>query len=175
MNAFRGLRIAAGVNKQNMTNVKRLWNIKLSSPLFCTTMTRERFKMIRCFFRSDDKVKRNGNDKLSPVRVIFERKVRDYQTCYSHSPYLSIDEQFLPFHGRLSFRMYSPSKPERYCVRIVLLVDNDTGYIFSGLLYIRQNAFMGKPFQEIASARVRTVMVVCEPIFGKRANSTGDN
>lgn len=175
MKAFVGLHIAAGVNKQNMTNVKRLWNVKLSSPLFSTTMTRERFEMIRRFFRCDDKLKRNIDDKLSPVRFVFERKLQDYQKCYSCSPYLSIDEQLLRFHGRLSFRMYIPSKPERYGIKIIWLVDNDTGYVFNGLVYIGPNTFYGKPFEDIASVRDRTVMVVCEPIFGKGANITMDN
>ena len=93
MNAFIGVHLAAGVKKQNMTNVKRLFDVQKSSPLYATTMPRERFEMIRRFFRCDDKLKRDGDDKLSPVSFIFERKLIDFQKCYSCSPFLSIDEQ----------------------------------------------------------------------------------
>ena len=175
MNAFIGVHLAAGVNKQNMTNVKRLFDIEKSSPLYGTTMPRERFEIIRRFFRCDDKLKRDGDDKLSPVRFVFERKLIDFQKCYSCSPFLSIDEQLLRFHGRLSFRMYIPSKPERYGIKIIWLVDNDTGYVVNGLVYTGQHTFKGKSFEEISSPRDRTVMVVCEPVLGKGANITMDN
>ena len=50
MNAFIGVHLAAGVNQQNMTNVKRLFDLQKSSPLYATTIPRERFGMIRRFF-----------------------------------------------------------------------------------------------------------------------------
>ena len=120
-------------------------------------------------------MKRDGDDKLSPVPFIFQRKLIDFQKYYSCSPFLSIEELLLRFHGRLSFRMYIPNKSEKYGIKIIWLVDNDTGYVFNGLVYTGQHTFKGKSFEEILSPRDRTVMVVCEPVLGKGANITMDN
>lgn len=175
MKAFIGLHISAGVNKQNMTSVERLWDVKRSSPIFAATMTRERFDLIRRFFRNDDRLRRDRNDRLSPVRSLFDQKLAQFQQIYRCGPHCTIDEQLLRFHGRLAFRMYIPSKPEKYGVKIFWIVDNDSGYIMNGLVYIGQSTFTDKPFEEIESIRDRTSMVLCAPIFNMGVNVTMDN
>lgn len=175
MKAFLGLHISAGANKQSMTSIERLWDVKRSGPIFAATMPRERFELIRRFFRTDDRVRRVPNDRLSPVRSVFEQKLAQFQRIYQSGPHLTIDEQLLRFHGRLAFRMYIPSKPVKYGIKLFWLVDNDSGYIINGLVYIGQSTFFRQPYEEIESIRDRTSMILCSPVFNRGVNVTMDN
>ena len=74
-------------------------------------MNRERFQQIKSLLRFDDILRRNKNDVLVPIREIFEQFTSRCRIFYVPSPFLTIDEQLLVFHGRVKFRqnIFRPS------------------------------------------------------------------
>jgi len=55
---------------------------------------------------------------------------------YIPHTYCTVDEQLLGFRGKCSFRMYIPSKPDKYGLKIVTLNDAMTSYLIVFLLII---------------------------------------
>ena len=49
---------------------------------------------------------------------------------------LSVDEQLVPFRGRVGFRQYIPSKPAQYGMKIWWCCDADTSYPLKGDVYL---------------------------------------
>ena len=117
----------------------------------------------------------NGGIDFHRFATFFERKMKQFQDIYRPGPHLTIVEQLLGFHGRVVFRQYIPNKPEKYGIKIVWLVDNETTYAINGLVYLGESTFHEKPFEDIQSKRDRTTMVTCEPIFNQGVNVTMDN
>ena len=117
--AFIGLHTIMGALKGSHRNTVSLWSERDGPPACRATMSRERFLLIKRFFRTDDRNRRDPNDPLSPVRHvwnIFSEKIKEY---YTPKPNLTIDEQLLEYHGRVQFQIYIATKPGKYGLKIV--------------------------------------------------------
>jgi hypothetical protein len=55
-----------------------------------------------------------------------------------------IDEQLIAFCGRCHFRMYIPSKPAKYRIKLVMLCDSKTFYTVPALPYIGKGTHNGQ-------------------------------
>ena len=49
---------------------------------------------------------------------------------YKPSAEVCIDKQLISFPGRCPFRQYLPSKPDKYGIKLFLLVDCNIGYVY---------------------------------------------
>jgi len=54
------------------------------------------------------------------------------------SPFVCIDESRLSVRGRCSFRVYMPSNPARYGLKVWMLCDCGTGYATNMQVYLRK-------------------------------------
>ena len=112
--SFRWFLYLLGVSKGNHENIRNLWSYG-PRPIFKTTMSVNRFEIIRCHLRFDSidtRKERRARDKFAPFRELwnfFESKCREN---YKPSAEVCIDKQLIPFRGRCSFGQYMPSKPE---------------------------------------------------------------
>lgn len=70
--------------------------------------------------------KRRANDKFAPIRKIWDVFIDNCGKVYVPGENLTVDEQLMVFRGRGPFRIYIPSKPAKYGIKIVLINDNDT-------------------------------------------------
>ena len=62
-----------------------------------------RFQQFLRFVRFDDtstRQTRAANDKLAPIRDVWEMFVQDLRKSYIPSPDITVDEQLMPFRGR---------------------------------------------------------------------------
>ena len=87
----------------------------------------------------DDKNMRSARkekDPLAPIREVCERFGRSRKRHYTPGSFLTIDEQLVPFRERCKFRMYIPSKPDKYGLKIYWLCESYTGYPLRGLPYL---------------------------------------
>ena len=57
-------------------------------------------------------------------------------TQYTHGPYLTVDEQLVPFRENCPFRQYLKSKPAKYGIKIWWAVDSKTWYHLNGQVYL---------------------------------------
>ena len=72
IHAFIGLNILCGVYRSRQVDLESLWSDRDRLHVFRATMSCQRFKQIKRFFRFDDRRKRDPNDPLQPVRDVWE-------------------------------------------------------------------------------------------------------
>ena len=136
-------------------------------------MSLKRFKIFLGAARFDDKNTRKDrqtNDKLAAIRDVFDKFVLKCTTLYRVSPYTCVDESLLDFRGRCSFRVYMPSKPAKYGLKVWALCDNGTYY--AGNLQV----YLGKQGNSVETEQgARVVKDLTRYINGSGRNITMDN
>jgi len=173
LQAFLGLLLTTGVNKQGNVDFREYWDPIFGNPIFRASMGKNRFAAIQRFLRFDDKTTRSlrkSNDKLAPIRELWEDINRKLRKFYLPGENLTIDEQLIPFRGRVSFKQYLPSKPDKYGMKMWWICDSKTSYPLSGIPYL------GKDGQNRAENLAQTVVQkLSEPYYRSNRNITFDN
>lgn len=101
------------------------------------TMSESRFKfLINCLGLDDTRDERKKTDKFAPVRNIWEILLENCRSLYKPGTYLAIHEQLVGFRGRCPFRMYMPSKPNKYGIKIIMICENSTKYMVDARVYL---------------------------------------
>ncbi|CAG9577485.1 unnamed protein product [Danaus chrysippus] len=175
--AVFGLLFLAGLFRSGRQSLIDLWsNDGTGIEVFRNTMTRQRFSFLINSLRFDDsstRTARVADDRLAPIRDIFEIFVKNCQNAYTPYEYLTIDEELVAFRGRCSFRQYIPSKPAKYGLKIYALVDAKTFYTMNLEIYCGKQpdnspyTVSNKPF-DVVDRLVRCVS-------GSGRNITMDN
>lgn len=68
-------------------------------------------------------------DKLFKIRPFLVGITARFKAAYNPKQDLSVDESMVPWKGRLSFRMFIPSKPTRYGIKLYCCCEAETGYV----------------------------------------------
>lgn len=111
-----GILILSGVKKDNHVPITDMWSELDGAPMYKSTMSKERFAFLLRALRFDDaatRKERMKEDRLAPIRSLWDDVVLHCQECYQPGPHLTVDEQLLGFRGNCSFRMYIPNKPAK--------------------------------------------------------------
>lgn len=170
---FFGLLMTAGHMKSNNQNYRLFWDRLYGITIFKATMSGRRFEELLRFIRFDDKSTRSSrraNDKLAPVRNIWDMVTNSFGKYYMPSENLVVDEQLMPCRSRCSFIQYLPSKPDKYGIKIFWLCDSKNAYPLRGIPYT------GKEGRNKAVGLAKTIVEnLCEPYFGTNRNITMDN
>ena len=125
--AYLGILLLSGCQRDSHLSVEEMWAPELGSPLYRAAMSQTRFEFLNRCLRFDDpetRMDRRNADKFAPIRNIFDIFNENCRRMYSPGEYLTIDEQLLAFRGRCPFKMYIPSKPAKYGVKLVMIFDN---------------------------------------------------
>ena len=136
--AFLGLLYLIGVQKQNHVDIEELWSPEFGSNLFRLVMSRNRFVILSCNLRFDDKETRAHRKKshgLAPIKEIWDIFIEKCKKLYKPSHNCTIDEQLLSFRGRFKGKVYIPKKPVKYGIKIVCINDVQTSYMFDAEPY----------------------------------------
>lgn len=171
--AYIGLLMTMGLNKQNNIDITEYWNPLFGNPIFVYTMGKNRFLSIERFLRFDDKNSRplrKSKDKLAPIRELWEEINHKLQKYYLPGENLTIDEQLIPFRGRVSFKQYLPSKPDKYGIKMWWICDSKTSFPLCGIPYLGKDG--SKRTENLAYTVVNKL---CEPYFRTKRNITFDN
>ncbi|CAK1598285.1 unnamed protein product [Parnassius mnemosyne] len=139
LKAFIGLLYIAGFYRSGRQNTADLWaSDGTGVEIFRLTMSRQRCHFIQSCLRFDDKSTREERkllDNLAPIREIFELFVENCKKSYVLGEYVTIDEMLLAFRGRCKFRQYIPTKPAKYGIKVLAMVDAQNFYIFNLEIY----------------------------------------
>jgi len=117
LKACVGMLIMTGVMCSKGESLKGMWSDTLGRPVLRACMPLHRFREFLSCARFDDKgtrQERQATDKLAAIRELFDSFAEKCQALYTPSPYVCIDETLVSFRGRCPFRVYIPSKPDRY-------------------------------------------------------------
>ena len=136
-------------------------------------MPLRRFKVFMECARFDDKTTREDwqkSDKLAPIRQVFDKLVEKCVSSYNSSPFVCVDETLVSFRGRCPFRVYIPSKPAKYGIKLWSLCDNGTQYLCNVHVYLGKQ---GKSIETNQGARV--VKELTANMYESGKNITTDN
>lgn len=146
--AFFGLCLAMGILKLPL--VEMYWQKKFS--LFEVNdwgdiMSRNRFSSIMRYLKfCDEQVDKPavepgqpGYDRLYKVRRFLSIILPKYKNERISSQWLAIDEQMIPYRGRVGFRQFIANKPHRFGIKAWAMADAKTGYILRQQIYTGKN------------------------------------
>lgn len=125
LNAFFGVLFL----KDNHLTIDELFSTNFCGNRYVACMSKERFAFLGRCLRFDDKGLRMQalqNDRLSPIRKIWDLLLKQCRNNYIPGSYLTIDEQLLAFRGRCKFKIFIPNKPAKYGLKIKKLCDSTT-------------------------------------------------
>lgn len=140
LKAFIGMLISFGATRGRKESIACVWSqdAAFSRPIFKATMSRDVFKNIMRFIRTDDldtRIHRRSTDKLAAIRDVWEIFTENSQKCLVPESEMCVDEQLVGFRGRCPFRVYMKSKPDRYGIKIWAICENPSGYIWKSQVY----------------------------------------
>ncbi|XP_071056485.1 piggyBac transposable element-derived protein 4-like [Onthophagus taurus] len=169
--AVIGLLLKAGFYSSSM---EELFSVEDGPPLFRAVMTFSCFKFLLYCLRFDSKTtreERRASDKFAAFREVWDLFISNCKENYTPSEYVTVDETLLSFRGRAPFKMYLPSKPDKYGLKIISLCDAKTFNFCGGIPYV------GKETRKRSDFLLPTqyVLSLIEPIVGTNRNVTTDN
>lgn len=129
INAFIGLLYYSGLWKSNHVDTVELWSNVNGINFYRCVMSRSRFVFLADCLRFDIRENRSKNDRLSPIRELWNKFIENCDFYYNPSNDITVDEQLLSFRGRCKFRMYIKSKPDKYGLKIITMNDAKTFYM----------------------------------------------
>lgn len=138
--AYIAILLHSGAEKANHIHSIDLFD-KSNMPFYRAVMSHTRFEQLSRFIRFDDsrtRMVRLKEDKLAPIRYVWEIFQKNLTWAYVPSFELCVDEQLLTTRNRCSFRQYMPSKPGKYGVKTYWLVDAKTNFPLAAEIYLGQ-------------------------------------
>ncbi|KAK9304183.1 hypothetical protein QLX08_004346 [Tetragonisca angustula] len=141
IDAFLGLLLLIGRYRESKECKHDLWNIDnaLTRQFYAATMSQDRFEDIFKYIRFDDPLtreERKADDKLAPLRDITNIFLKNCKNCYNATETGCVSEQLVTFRGRCSFKVYMPSKPGKYGIKMWTLCDSKTFYCCNMDVYL---------------------------------------
>lgn len=173
MKALLGLLLLTAVKKDNHLTSLELFDPTFSGSRYVAVMSRDRFDFLLNCLRFDDKStreERKALDKFAPIREIWEIFISACRNNYKAGSYVAIDEQLLGFRGRCPFRMYIPSKPNKYGIKTVMICDAQTKYMIDAEPYIGKGSNTND--EPLGMYYVKTLT---KTLWGSNRNVTMDN
>ena len=87
------------------------------TPIFLRLMCRDKFQQIRKMIHSTDPSAEQG----SSLSKFLSALQTEFKNNYTPSQHVAVHEYLSLWKGRLKFKVYTPSKRERYGVKIYML------------------------------------------------------
>ena len=142
MKTFFGICVAMGILK--LPEIHLYWQRKYS--LFEIAdwnqhMNRDRFIAILRYLKfCDEEVESQPQqvapdqppaqpDKLYKVRRFLDQLLPRYAAEWTGNQWLAIDEQMIPYRGRVGFRQFVANKPKRFGIKVWAMADATNGYV----------------------------------------------
>ena len=173
LRALIGITILAGAKKDSHINIRKLHDTALCGDRYNSVFSVERHNFLLNTLRFDSKETREERlktDKLAPIRNIWDKLIDKCKSLFEPSAYTTIDEQLVPFRGRVGFKMFIPNKPAKYGIKIVMICDHGTNYMINAIPYLGKGT---TPAQQPASVYFTEKLI--ETIKNSNRNITMDN
>ncbi|UYV83356.1 hypothetical protein LAZ67_23000748 [Cordylochernes scorpioides] len=173
--ALIGLTLLAGVGKGGSESTKSLFaRDGTGRNIFGAGMNERCFVFLLNVLRFDNREsreERRKDDKLAPIRELWELFIAKCSSLYSPGTNCTIDESLLNFRGRCGFKQYIPNKPAKYGIKVFVLADSATYYFLTGKIYIGKDSNYDPNF----SVPTNVVLELVKPIENTNRNITTDN
>lgn len=84
-------------------------------------------------------------DKLYKVRRFLDHLFPRYAAEWTGHQWLAIDEQMIPYRGRVGFRQFVANKPKRFGIKVWAMADATNGYLLQQQIYTGKNVEQRMP------------------------------
>ncbi|XP_068203998.1 piggyBac transposable element-derived protein 4-like [Palaemon carinicauda] len=175
--ALFGLLIFSGGQRDNHLTTREMFSPKTGPPIYRAAMSEDRFCFLLSCLRFDDKdtrAQRQTTDKFAAIRVIWEIFIDNCGKMYVPSETVTVDEQLLAFHGNCPFRMYIPSKPAKYGIKLFLICDSKSKYMLRAIPYLGKEDTQPQARGGINVGH-KITKELTEPYHNRNRNVTTDN
>ena len=143
MKRFLALNLLMGVIKK--PSIRSYWDTDsmLSTPFFSHIMSRGRFEAIISNLHINDSSRAHPkghpqHDPLFRVRPLYDVLRQRFREARTPDKDLCIDEGSMGWRGNIAYRMYNPSKPNKYHIKMYKLCEANTGYLLDLIIYTGQ-------------------------------------
>ncbi|XP_066596608.1 piggyBac transposable element-derived protein 4-like [Prorops nasuta] len=135
--AFIGVIINMGMIP--LANMQEYWSVKENShiPFFSTIFTRKRIMQIfwMLHLKTPDPAKNDIRTRIQRASNFLEPINSRFSDYFIPGENICVDESVVKFKGKISFITYNPNKPTKWGIRVYVLADSETGYVYSILPY----------------------------------------
>jgi len=144
LKAVIGILLFAGVKRNKKVPIKDLYTMDPLEyqPFFGASMSRNRLQAILKFLRFDDRAARHARKaagdnvpRAEPVHQFFETVTSSFHSLFEPYLHLTVDEMVLGYRGRCPFRVFMKGKPEKYGIKLWILVDARTSFVLRMMMY----------------------------------------
>lgn len=165
MEAFVGILVLMGIVKLPRFRMYWMEDSLLHQEGVTSVMPHDRLLQIwRYFHLADNSVApardTPGFDKLYRVREFLNIVSHNISTEYKLSRDISIDETMVPHKGRLSFKQYIKNKPTQWGIKLWVLSEARTGYVYRFQVYLGKEN--NNPERNLARRVVRDLTTTVE-------------
>ena len=98
-------------------------------------MRRDRFEQIRSMIHFTDPLAGDPADSLRKLSSFLNHLQHNFSSNYLPEQNIAVDEHLSLWKGRLHSRQYIPSKRERYGVKIYMLYESKSAYLWKFIVY----------------------------------------
>jgi hypothetical protein len=130
--------IRAGADRDNLSHIESLFNMKDSRPFYSCAISKNRFQSFMRYISFDNKLTRKERqkvDKLTAIREVWDLMQSNIRKYYEPSEWLTVDEQLYAYRGYVPGRAYMPAKPAKYGIKIFWCCDASNGFGLESYLY----------------------------------------
>lgn len=181
LKCFLGLLCYSAVFKSNHEDISSLFATDgTGREVFRMALSERRFSVILNCLRFDDILNRDERKVTDAVAAISDTLAKfnkNSQAAYTIGANATIDEMLVAFRGRCGFKMYMPSKPAKYGLKMQRLADARTCYVYNTYLYCGKGCdgmYLSEDEKKY-NIPTQAVLRLCKPIFGTNRNITTDN
>ena len=174
MRAFVGCILFLGGMKQSMLSSTTVFDAMYGQGFVRVSFSRNRFLRLLNFLRFDDKETRSAwrsRDVFAPFRDFWDAFTKNLGDHYIPGPFITIDEQLVPFRGRCSFIQYLPSKPDKDGIKNFWAADAENNFPLVA------EPYLGRPLgadRQVNLGR-NVALRLSAPFFDSGRNVTADN
>ena len=118
-----------------LPSTRHYWKKAMGITAVSTVMTRDRFVDIeKCLHLSNNLMQpvkgEPDYDRLFKVRKLLDLLNKNFKACADTEEIMSVNEQMIPYKGRLVLKVYMKNKPSKWGIKIWALA-GQSGYIHS--------------------------------------------
>lgn len=164
----------AGVDRDNFSDVQRLFHSVDSRPFYRAAMSVGRFKQFLRFIRFDNiltRGERQSSDRLAAFSDVWKMFMAELPKHYVPESDITVDEQLVGYRGHAPGRTYMPSKPRPYGVKIYWATESTSGYALTAIIYTGR----GPNEEPVRDLGKKLVLELLKPYYNTGRNVVTDN
>lgn len=133
------------MTRQKKLQIAEYWSKDslISTPVFGNYMSRDRYQaLLKCLHFCSNNIQPPG-ERLFKIQMVLDEIKQNFKAAFHPYQKLCIDESLMLFKGRLAFKQYIPSKRHRFGIKLFVLCDCETSYIYDFIVYTGKTTNIG--------------------------------